>query len=45
MTARPGRITRDIPITLPRPRTIDDLLSPAFVAFKAQIMSEMRGAH
>ena len=45
MTARPGRIVRDIPITLPRPRSIDDLLSPDFVRFKAEIMSEMRGAH
>ncbi|MGU3493429.1 ABC transporter ATP-binding protein [Xanthobacteraceae bacterium A53D] len=45
MTARPGRITRDIPITLPRPRSIDDLLSPDFVRFKAEIMAEMRGAH
>lgn len=45
MTARPGRITRDIPITMPRPRTIDALTDPAFVGFKANIMSEMRGAH
>jgi NitT/TauT family transport system ATP-binding protein len=45
MTARPGRITRDIPITLRRPRSIDDLTSAAFTAFKADIMAEMRGAH
>ncbi|GGF63240.1 ABC transporter ATP-binding protein [Azorhizobium oxalatiphilum] len=45
MTARPGRITRDIPITLPRPRSIDHLLTPDFVQFKAEIMAEMRGAH
>lgn len=45
MTARPGRITRDIPITLPRPRSIDTLTDPAFVGFKAEIMAEMRGAH
>ncbi|WP_029004387.1 ABC transporter ATP-binding protein [Azorhizobium doebereinerae] len=45
MTARPGRIVRDIPITLPRPRSIDDLLTPEFVHFKAEIMAEMRGAH
>ncbi|MGL4324349.1 MAG: ABC transporter ATP-binding protein [Beijerinckiaceae bacterium] len=45
MTARPGRITRDIPITLPRPRTIEALTDPAFIGFKAQIMSEMRGVH
>lgn len=42
MTARPGRITRDIPITLPRPRSLDDLTSPDFTRFKAQIMAQMR---
>jgi NitT/TauT family transport system ATP-binding protein len=45
MTARPGRITRDIPIALPRPRTIEALTDPAFIGFKAEIMREMRGAH
>jgi NitT/TauT family transport system ATP-binding protein len=45
MTARPGRITRDIPITLRRPRSIDDLTLAEFTAFKAMIMAEMRGAH
>jgi NitT/TauT family transport system ATP-binding protein len=45
MTARPGRITRDIPITLGRPRSIDDLTSADFTQFKAMIMAEMRGAH
>jgi NitT/TauT family transport system ATP-binding protein len=45
MTARPGRITRDIPITLRRPRSIDDLTNRDFMHFKAEIMSEMRGAH
>jgi NitT/TauT family transport system ATP-binding protein len=45
MTARPGRITRDIPITLRRPRSIDDLTSADFTRFKALIMAEMRGAH
>jgi NitT/TauT family transport system ATP-binding protein len=45
MTARPGRITREIPITLRRPRSIDDLTSIDFTRFKAMIMAEMRGAH
>jgi NitT/TauT family transport system ATP-binding protein len=45
MTARPGRIARDIPITLPRPRSIDDLTTERFVRFKAEIMAEMRGPH
>ena len=45
MTARPGRITRDIPIALRRPRSIDDLTNADFMHFKAEIMAEMRGAH
>lgn len=45
MTARPGRITRDIPITLRRPRSIDDLTNNDFMHFKAEIMAEMRGVH
>jgi NitT/TauT family transport system ATP-binding protein len=44
MTARPGRITRTIPITLRRPRSIDDLTTSDFIRFKAMIMAEMRGA-
>jgi NitT/TauT family transport system ATP-binding protein len=44
MTARPGRITRDIPITLRRPRAIDDLTTAEFTRFKALIMAEMRGS-
>ena len=45
MTARPGRITKEIPIDLRRPRSIDDLTNSEFTHFKAQIMTEMRGAH
>lgn len=45
MSARPGRIIRDIPITLRRPRSIDTLTTAEFVGFKAQIMAEMRGPH
>ena len=45
MSARPGRIVRDIPITLARPRSIDALTTPEFIGFKAQIMAEMRGSH
>jgi NitT/TauT family transport system ATP-binding protein len=44
MTPRPGRITRTIPITLRRPRAIDDLTTADFNSFKAMIMAEMRGA-
>ncbi|RYY04461.1 MAG: ABC transporter ATP-binding protein, partial [Alphaproteobacteria bacterium] len=45
MTARPGRITREIPIDLPRPRSIDTLISSDFTRLKAVVMAEMRGAH
>ena len=45
MTARPGRITKEIPIDLRRPRSIDDLTNSEFTHFKARIMTEMRGAH
>ncbi|AJY45467.1 ABC transporter ATP-binding protein [Martelella endophytica] len=45
MSARPAHIAREIAITLPRPRSIDDLTSPEFVAYKAEIMHEMRHAH
>jgi len=45
MSARPGRITRSIPISLRRPRSIDDLTNPDFIGFKAMIMAEMRGPH
>lgn len=42
MSARPGRIVEDIPITLRRPRSIDDLTSQEFIQFKARIMKELR---
>ncbi len=42
MSARPGRIVENIPITLRRPRSIDDLTSPEFIQFKARIMKELR---
>src|ERR1700744_5082079 len=42
MSARPGRIIRTIPITLPRPRSIASLTSAEFMAYKARIMSDMK---
>jgi NitT/TauT family transport system ATP-binding protein len=45
MSARPGRITRDIPITLPRPRSTRDLTNPDFMRFKADIMADMHIPH
>jgi NitT/TauT family transport system ATP-binding protein len=42
MSARPGRIIRTIPITLPRPRSIASLTSADFMAYKSRIMSDMK---
>ncbi|HWK97796.1 MAG TPA: ABC transporter ATP-binding protein [Pseudolabrys sp.] len=42
MSARPGRIVRTIPIELKRPRSINSLTSPEFVAYKAAIMKEIQ---
>ncbi|MDB5558475.1 MAG: transporter ATP-binding protein, partial [Enterovirga sp.] len=44
-SARPGRITREIAVGLPRPRSIDNLITPEFTAYKAMIMAEMKVAH
>ena len=38
MTARPGKIKREIPITLPRPRHPDIVLAPEFLSIKRQIL-------
>jgi NitT/TauT family transport system ATP-binding protein len=46
MSARPGRIVRTMAIRLPRPRSIANLTSPEFMAYKADIMADIRvGAH
>ena len=45
MSARPGKITREIAVNLPRPRSIESLITPAFAAYKAEIMAEMKIAH
>ena len=45
MSARPGRITRDIAVKLPRPRSIESLTTAEFAAYKAEIMAEMKIAH
>jgi len=41
MSARPGRIKKQIKITIPRPRTLEVLTSPEFVAFKRDILDVM----
>ncbi len=45
MSARPGKITREIAVSLARPRSIESLTTPAFAAYKAEIMAEMKVAH
>jgi NitT/TauT family transport system ATP-binding protein len=42
MSARPGRIMRAIPIEMSRPRSINKLTSPEFMAYKAEIMAGMK---
>ena len=43
MTGRPGRITADIAISLPRPRGIGTLTSPGFTGFKRQALALLHG--
>ena len=42
MTARPGRIREEIPVPLARPRAMDVLTSPDFVALKRRVMDLIR---
>jgi len=39
MTARPGRIKERVEIDIPRPRSVDTLTSPEFMAIKRRIMA------
>ena len=43
MTARPGRMKLALDVRLPRPRSPDALIDPAFVAIKARLMAALRG--
>jgi NitT/TauT family transport system ATP-binding protein len=42
MSARPGRIAAEFPITLPRPRTWDLVLSEEFLALKREVLGVLR---
>ncbi len=42
MSARPGRIRSRVPIDLPRPRSIDLITDPVFVALKREIFNQIR---
>jgi NitT/TauT family transport system ATP-binding protein len=37
LSPRPGRVTLEVPVDIPRPRTLDTRLSPAFTALKRTI--------
>jgi ABC-type nitrate/sulfonate/bicarbonate transport system ATPase subunit len=40
----PARIVAEIPVDLPRPRTLDDTLTPAFATLRGRLMHALRGA-
>lgn len=42
MSARPGRVVREIPVSIARPRSVDQALSDEFIAFKREILSYIR---
>ena len=42
MSARPGRIRSRVPIDLSRPRSIDLITDPVFVALKREIFNQIR---
>jgi NitT/TauT family transport system ATP-binding protein/sulfonate transport system ATP-binding protein len=42
MSARPGRIKAEVPVTLPHPRHYTVKTTPAFSALKAQLTEEIR---
>jgi NitT/TauT family transport system ATP-binding protein len=44
MSARPGRIIEDIPVTLPRPRSMNDLYDSAFGRLARQIRHAIQSA-
>ena len=43
MTPRPGRIAAILPVDLPRPRAVDCLTTPTFIALKREIMGRLYG--
>lgn len=42
MSAGPGRIIQDIPITLPRPRTAESVASAEFLALRARCLEQIK---
>ncbi|MBK5934143.1 NitT/TauT family transport system ATP-binding protein [Rhodovulum imhoffii] len=42
LASRPGRIKRDLPVPLPRPRAYDIVAEPEFIALKRKILGDIR---
>jgi NitT/TauT family transport system ATP-binding protein len=42
LASRPGRVKKDIPIKLERPRSFDIVTDPAFSAYKKEILTDIR---
>jgi len=42
MSARPGRIKERVEVTIPRPRSVEVLISPEFIALKRKVMGAIR---
>ncbi len=43
MTARPGRIKQEVVVPIARPRSLDMVMDPEFIAVKRQILGLLRG--
>jgi NitT/TauT family transport system ATP-binding protein len=42
MTARPGRLKEEIVVPIPRPRSLDMVMDPEFIAVKRQILELLK---
>jgi len=42
MTARPGRLKEQVAVSIPRPRTLDMVMDPGFIAVKRRILDLLR---
>jgi len=42
MTARPGRLKEEIVVPIPRPRSVEMVMDPQFIAVKRQILELLR---
>ncbi len=42
MTARPGKVKAEIPVTLPRPRDPEEMMTPGFLALRRELVGLIR---